>query len=129
MASIVVAFEDAWITLASNPTLSVHASFPQRGSKSDTAGEVRFYAGGRSRVITSANRSATFPLTLQLLSDDDLDLLTSWSGRVLLLRDGEGRRTFGTYLSLDVTDWWDADGTLHDVAFTFTQLSYDEAVI
>ena len=128
MASITVTFQDAWLTDVANPTISVHASYPERGSSPATAGEVRFYAGGRRLVITSANRSLTFPLTLQLLSDGDLDLLELWAGRVLLLRDGAGRRVFGTYLSLDVEDFWDAEGTLHNAGIVFTEVSYQEAV-
>ena len=128
MSTILVAFEDAWLCDVTNPAVSVHASYPERGSKSDLDGAVRFYAGGRARVITTANRSAAFPLTLQLLSDADLDLLASWAGRLLLLRDGAGRRTFGTFLSLDVTDYWDPEGTLHDASLTFTELTYSEAV-
>ena len=128
MTTITVLFEDAWLTDVANPSVSVHASFPERGSNPAIAGEVRFYAGGRRRVITSANRSATFPLTLQLLSDADLDLLDSWAGRVLLLRDGAGRRVWGTFLALDVEDFWDPEGTLHNVGLTFTELTYDEAV-
>jgi len=93
-----------------------------------TDGEVRFYAGGRRRVITSASRSNTFPLTLQLLSDADFRLLESWAGRVLLLRDGAGRRVWGAFFGLDVEDFWDVDGTLHNASLTFSELTYLEGV-
>jgi len=126
MATIDVVFEDAWLTDVTTPAVSVHASFPERGSNPDLEGAVRFYAGGRRRVITSASRSNTFGLTLQLLSDVDLVLLESWAGRVLLLRDGEGRRVFGTFLSLDVEDFWDPDGTLHSASLTFVETTFIE---
>lgn len=128
MSSILVEFSDAFLCEVANPAVTVHATYPQRGSSTSRAGEVKTYAGGRTRVVTAAGRKATFPLTLQLLTDADVDLLDSWQGRLLLLRDGSGRREFGTVLAGEVTDYYDVDGTLHDVAVVFTRLSYDEAV-
>ena len=128
MTTIVVAFTDAWLIDVTEPDVTVHTSHPDRKSATSVGGEIRSYAGGRNRVITSANTTATFPLTLQLVNDDELELLTLWRGRVLLLRDGQGRRVFGTFLSLDVDDYWDPTGPLHNVSLTFTELTYSEAV-
>lgn len=128
MSTILVSFADAWLTDAANPTVSVHASFPERGQAATLDGEVRHYAGGRRRVITTARRSATFPLTLQLLGDDDLAQVIAWQGSVLLLRDGEGRRIFGTFLAVDVKDYWDPDGPLHEVSLTFSEVDFVEGL-
>jgi hypothetical protein len=128
MTTVTLAFVDAWLTLASDPTLSVHASYPDRGHHAETAGEFRPYAGGRIRVITSARKMATFPLTMQLLSDADVALLESWQGQVVLLRDGEGRRVWGSYLAGDVESFYDAAGTLNNMALTFTAVTFDESV-
>lgn len=121
-----VRFEDTWLTLAADPTLSVHAACPERTSDDAIAGEVRYYAGGRARSITSDQQSATFPLTLQLLSAADAALLKSWRGQVMLLRDGEGRRVWGTFFSRAIVDYWDPDGTVFDVTVTFQELTYIE---
>jgi len=128
MSSIVVVFDDAWITPVDDPSVSVHATYPERGRNTARAGEIRQYAGGRTKVITTAARTATFALTLQLLTDADVDLLESWQGRLLLLRDGSGRREVGTILACDVTDYYDADGTLHNVTLNLTAVTYDESV-
>jgi hypothetical protein len=128
LSTILVEFSDAWLCDVANPAVTVHASFPERGSKSDLDGAVRFYAGGRRRVITTANRSATFPLTLQLLTDADLTLLESWAGRVLLLRDGASRREWVTFLSCEVEDLWDPEGTLHNVSLALSRIDFDESV-
>jgi len=126
--NVVISDGEAWLTLAGDPALSVHATFPKRSSSRDTAGEVRGYAGGRTRVITSARKTATFPLTLQLLTDADVALLESWQGQVLLLRDGASRREWVSFLSCDVEDLWDVDGTLHNAGLVFTALTYVEGV-
>lgn len=127
MTTVTLTFDDAWLTLASDPTLSVHATYPQRGHHKETAGEFRPY-GARIRVITSARKMATFPLTMQLLSDTEVLLLESWQGQLVLLRDGEGRRVYGSFLAGDVESFYDAAGTLNNLALVFTELTYSDAV-
>jgi len=128
MTTVTLTFADTWLTLAADPTLSVHASDPDRSHHKETDGEFRPYAGGRIRVITSARKTATFPLTMQLLSDDDVALLESWQGQVVLLRDGAGRRVYGSYLAGDCEEFYDAAGTLSNMALTFTAVTFNEAV-
>lgn len=128
MTTLVVVFEDCWVTDPTEPEISVHASYPDRGHAAGVDGEVRTYAGGRRRVITSARKSATYPVTLQLLSDAEVEQLKVWRGRVLLLRDGEGLRVWGSYMALDVTSYWDPEGPVSDVSLTFTAVDHDESV-
>jgi len=128
MTTVTLTFADTWLTLAADPTLSVHATDPERSHHAETAGEFRPYAGGRIRVITSARKTATFPLTMQLLSDAEVALLESWQGQVVLLRDGAGRRVYGSYLAGEVEEFYDAAGTLSNMALTFTELTYLESV-
>lgn len=128
MTTVTLAIADAWLTLASDPTQSVHASYPDRGHHKETAGEFRPYAGGRIRVITSARKMATFPLTMQLISDAEVLLLELWQGQVVLLRDDAGLRVFGSFLAGDVVSYPDEAGTLNDLALVFTALTYSDAV-
>lgn len=127
MTTVSLTFEDAWITDVAT-LVSVHASYPERTSDDEVDGEIRAYAGGRLRSITSARTKATYPIVLQLLNDTDTALLKTWRGRLLLLRDGEGRRVFGTYFARSIEDYYDAAGTLHDVSLTFQELTFDESV-
>ncbi len=124
---VTVDIDDLWITDVAT-LASVTVPFRERSTTSETDGAIRFYAGGRARGITNANLKRTFPLTLEWLDDADLALLDSWRGRLLLLRDGAGRRVFGTFLALAVDDLWPATGILHLVSLVFTELTYDEAV-
>ena len=126
MTLIMVAFADAWLTDVSAPSVSLTASFPARSSDSTLDGAVRFYAGGRRRVITTARSTRTFPLILQWLDDSQVATLDLWRGRVLLLRDVSGRRVFGTFLSMAVEDIFQPAGTRHFVTLTFTEITYSE---
>ena len=128
MTTVTLTFTDAWLTLAADPTQSVHAAYPDRGHHKETAGEFRPYVGGRIRVITKALKTATFPLTMQLLSDSDVALLELWQGQLVLLRDGAGRRVWGSFLAGDVTELRAAEGTLSNMALVFTAVTYSEAV-
>ena len=128
MTSVLVAFDDVWLTDVADPTVSVQASSPEREETAHLDGEVRFYAGGRRRVITSMSDARTYPLTLQWLTPADVDQLRSWRGRVLLLRDSLGRRVFGTFLAVEVADRYIVGGWRSVVTLTFTELSYTEGV-
>lgn len=128
MTTVLVTFTDAWLTDVTNPSVSIHASFEDRKSQTATGGRFAELAGGRTRVITTASKTATFPLVLQLLDDADAALLDLWQGRLLLLRDQAGRRVFGSFLAGDSLDYDTPEGTLHDVTITFTRVTYSEAV-
>ena len=130
MTNVMVTIADTWLTDVANPSVSVHARGPGRTLTSSTSGEVRFYAGGRRRVITTRNRSRSFDLDLRWLSAADVALLDSWQGRVLLLRDGLGFRTFGTFLEMSQqTVMYQTRGVSNFVTMTFTALTYSEAVL
>jgi len=128
MATIGVVFEDVWLCDVTNPAVTVHAHSPEREQAANLDGDVRYYAGGRARVITSARDARTYPLTLTQLTVADVDLLTSWRGRVLLLRDGLGRRVFGTFLSVATADRYLVGGWRSVATLTFTELTWDESV-
>lgn len=128
MTTVMLTIEDVWLTDVADPSVSVRAASPERSSEVELDGEVRFYAGGRRRVITSARDTAKYPLTLQWLTDAQVATLTGWRGRVLLLRDAFGRRVFGSYLALDVKDVYVDGGRASIVSLTFTELTYSDAV-
>lgn len=124
MASVTLS--KVWLTEATDPTVAV--SFYSSDAKDDraVAGEVRRMANGRLRVVTRAGQAQTLGRTARSLSGAQVAQMEAWCGTVLLLRDVWGRRTFGTFFALSVSDAQDRSG--QDVAFTFQQVSYDEAV-
>ena len=128
MTSVMIAFTDAWLTDVANPSVSVHASFSGRGRDSAKNGRFAERAGGRVVVVTSVDRTRTFPLTLLWLTDAQANLLESWQGRVILLRDSAGRRVFGSFLMQSEVDYSDAGGAMHDVTLTFREITYSEVI-
>lgn len=128
MATIEVVFEDVILCDVTNPAVTVTAHSPERENVAALDGDVRYYAGGRARVVTSPKDVRTYPLTLQWLTAADVDLLMAWRGRVVLLRDGLGRRVFGTFLSVATADRYLVGGWASVVTLTFTEVTYDETV-
>jgi hypothetical protein len=91
------------------------------------AGEVRTYAGGRQRSITSAGTAGTFGFTLRLLTSASIDTLVSWIGQTVQVRDARGQRFFGVFYAVEVTEQRDAP-TLYDVALTVNVVDQVEGV-
>lgn len=67
-------------------------------------GEVRTYAGGRQRAITAAGERGTFEVTLRLLPQTTIDVLRSWIGIPVQIRDARGQRFFGVYFDVPVDE-------------------------
>jgi hypothetical protein len=99
------------------------------GARSNTRtqdGDFRQYVG-RVRMIVRETDIGSYQIALRNLTKDQADLLESWAGRVLLLRDVYGRRVWGGFLSTSRLEYPLAKG-LCDVGFTFTEITYSDAV-
>ena len=127
MTAVTLTIGLTWLT---NPVtgVSVTAANPVRGGNATKGGSVRFYAGGRARVITNASDLRTFPVVMQSCSDANLLLLDSWRGQVLLLRDASGWRKWVSFLGMKWNDVPGGGGMLHDVALVAQEISFSEAV-
>ncbi len=91
--------------------------------------QVRSYAGGRRRIISTPQRVRSTPMTLRLVSDADLEVLRGWVGRLLLLRDGQGWRRWGTFDGIQVSTVRPApDAPVHDVVLTWLDSDFSEGV-
>jgi hypothetical protein len=121
-----VTLDRLWLSDAADPADAVAFFTTGRSDSRDTAGDVRVYANGRLRVVTTGARQQTLGVTLRLVDPVALARLEGWRGRVLLLRDAWGRKLYGTYFRLTVDDYKDRSG--HDVQLTFQQVSHSEAV-
>ena len=87
-------------------------------------GEVRRYAGGRFRSITAAGTRGQQTFRLRDVSQTDVDTLVSWIGQTVIVRDNRGRRMFGTFFSVPVTDRMDT--SYYEVTLTVFEVTYDE---
>ena len=117
-----VTLSTVWINLAS--TLSNYQSFPQMSTLSvDTnqPGQVRTYAGGRLRLVTTAGVARTAAVTR-----DQINWLQSVVGQTVLVRDDRGRKIWGTFLTPKVTE--NQHNGNGDVTLTINEITYSEAV-
>jgi hypothetical protein len=88
--------------------------------------EVRMYAGGRRRSITSAGEAGTYSFVLLLIPRTSVELLRSWQGQLVLVRDHKGRRFYGVYGKIGVTEI--VSRATWNVAITLSTVTVDDGV-
>lgn len=88
-------------------------------------GEFRTYAGGRVRLITKAGRGRTVQVSAAHTDRPTRERLNAWAGELLLLRDGRGRKMYGSYLELAAAD--QPGPGLCTVTFAFVAVDLPEA--
>lgn len=87
-------------------------------------GEVRQYAGGRQRSISSKGVKGTFPFVLIDVTQTTIDRLEGWMGQAVVVRDTRGRRFFGTIFEVSSTE--KGSRNYYDVALTLNEITYVE---
>lgn len=117
-----VTLDRLWLHDADAPETYLRFFTTDRGDTRAVDGEIRTYANGRRRLVTRAGSARTLPVTLRQVSDADLDVLEEWRGRLVMVRDHRGRLFFGTYFSIDVTDYKDRSG--YDVAVEVADVTH-----
>jgi hypothetical protein len=90
-------------------------------------GELRRYAGGRVRLVTSSGQSQSASDSFEHISRADREWLESFVGELMLRRDGRGRCFYGAFLDLNVQEeqgWQE----LCTVSLTFNEITRSFAV-
>lgn len=101
-----VTFQGLWVNDGSDLSDFRHFDAGKTTSfGASVAGEVRTYAGGRRRVISSVGSPVQWAFSLTWVSQADLAWLEARMGALVLVRDEIGRAVWGTYLGLSVTDY------------------------
>lgn len=126
MASITL--DRVWLNLASDPSQSLVLLTTGDWSFLDTiVGEVRSYAAGRERLITTPTRKRGVKVSVAV-KPEQYAILNAWAGQVILYRDEHGSRLWSVYLETPWkslvtygTDWRQVDLTIEAV-------TYNEAV-
>lgn len=90
--------------------------------------DVRTFAGGRQRAITQEGVRGEFELTLVLVTKTTYELLCTWIGQVVQVRDHRGQQFWGVMASVPVAREDKADITLYDVVVSIRVVTYSEAV-
>jgi hypothetical protein len=89
--------------------------------------EVRRYAGGRQRLVSSPGTTGSFTFTLTFVIRADYLALLDLVGTPVLLRDQRARRVAGVIKSVTGTEWNVRD-RMQEVSFTLDQVSWSEVV-
>lgn len=97
-----------------------------RGEAYTQPGEVRTYAGGRRRAITSVGETGTYTFTLLLISRASTELLRAWKGQLVQVRDHKGRLFVGVFFATPVEEI--VSRATWNVSITLSTVSYDEGV-
>lgn len=97
-----------------------------RARSHDMDGEVRTYAGGRQRAFTKAGERGQFGVTLRLVTQPTIDVLRSWQGIPVQVRDHRGQRFVGVYFGVDVGERREV--SYYDVRLTIRTLTAPEGV-
>lgn len=120
-----VTLDRAFLSLAADPSLYVAAFTSGRAEIQAAPGEVRRMANGRLRVITRAGTARRVDVTLRQLSAVDVETVRSWLGTVVLFRDVWGRKVYGAYFDVDVSDAKDRSG--QDVKLSLSEVTFSES--
>jgi hypothetical protein len=112
-----------WINRLDNGQ-AVSAQSAGRGRSHDQAGDVRTYAGGRQRAVTIAGERGTFTFRLADVTLPTVELLRSWVGLDVQVRDHRGQRFFGVFFGVTVVEH--KDPSLYEVAIVLRTVTVVE---
>lgn len=96
-------------------------------------GDFRSYGNGNTRLILGTGNTRTQTLALRALTPAQLQTVRDLAGHTVCYRDIYGRRVFGAYTDIQVSEiplsGHAADGTLlTDVGLVITSISFSETV-
>lgn len=89
-------------------------------------GEIRTYAGGRERNVSGAGRRNVVAVSATHAARADVLWMEAHCGRLLLFRDPLGRKFYGIYRDLKVTER--KGQNCADVTFTIREVTHSEVV-
>lgn len=100
------------------------------GDDADTAGidgGVRTYAGGRQRSYTTQGVTGTWSFRLRQVSYANTEVLRSWLGMTVQVRDNRGRCLYGVLLDVPRVPWKEQLDT-YDVEISLRLVTADPGV-
>lgn len=132
MTTLDVTFAGAWLCDPTDPSTRMQVFRATRGTAAANlnGSQVRTYAGGRRRIITTPADEQTVALVLRRVTDTQFATLLGWRGRLLLFRDYQGWRRFGTFFAVGESSVFRGVDLqpVHNVTLTWTDADYSEGV-
>lgn len=93
-----------WINLYSTGAGVGAQSGPVKPRAHQTSGGVRQYAGGRQRSVSQLGEQTQYEVTVKMLAASTVDLLRTWAGSTVEVRDNRGFRMFGVFYQVQVVE-------------------------
>lgn len=125
MATVVL--QTVILTDGTDLTNSVDVKITNLVDAPSTGGQIRTYAGGRMRWITTPGVVRKISLTAQLVDADTLTWIEAHKDALIVLRDPTGRKRWCSYASFAATPYTFAN--LHDIgSWDLYEVTHSEAV-
>jgi hypothetical protein len=123
-----VTFTRLWISPASDLSSGIGFRLAADSLEDDpqTPGQVRPYAAGRFRLVTSPGNQHQLPVTIRCDTRDEVAALTAWQNTVVLARDPKGRKFYAAYQDLKISERAGLDSAT--ATLTLVETSMSEAV-
>lgn len=118
-----------WVHDASDLSNNIAVRFLDEGETWPIAAEVRRYAGGRFRAVSTPGVSRSIPMALKRSPRVDLHGLQDLIGttaRLVMIRLPRGRKLWGIIADLSSIERHSFD--VVDITFTVQEVTVDEAV-
>jgi hypothetical protein len=93
-----------WINLVATGAGVSGDALVGRPESYNAIGDVRIYAGGRSRAITSSGEDGKYTFQLRYIPRTTVDTLHSWMKQLVQCRDSKGRKLLGVYFALPIEE-------------------------
>lgn len=88
--------------------------------------EARSYSAGRVRMITRPGQDRSLTVSVRRIDRATREQLEAWTGVLLLLRDGRGRKVYGFYATPAFAE--QPGEPISAASLTFVQITHDESV-
>lgn len=115
-----------WVNQLTDGAAISAQSAPQRARGHDVAGEVRTYAGGRQRAISTEGERGKFVFSMVDVSLATVEALRGWITHPVQVRDHRSQRFFGVYFAVDVAET--KDPSLYNVSIELRTVTTVEGV-
>lgn len=118
--------DKVWINRMDTGEAISAPSAPGRGQNFTMQLDVRTYANGRRRSIAVQGEQGTLTYSLRPVSQATKDLLRSWAGTTVQVRDNRGQKWYGVFAGVNVDEYLQAN--MYTVSITVQTTTVVEGV-
>lgn len=127
MASVTL--DDMWLHDATDYSSYIRIPLNRMATiEGDVQGEVRRYAGGRLRFIRRPGDKDNLTVSLTMVPQATVTAIKNWSGKLLMFRDPKGRKLFGQYSTVNMSEEPGPRELVRNVTFSFEEITESEEV-